>query len=244
MKKILLALSSAMFLFAACGSDDDKGSSDSNQISYVKSITYTDSEGETDQILFTYEKNKLTKLTEISGEEPFVGDFIYADNTVKMVTNDGAESIITLDPSTNAIVKVESSYDEDVYTTNYSYKGGFLASMGDEEFSETYTWSNNNLTTIQEIYDGEIDETFAVAYSDIDNNTNIDFTIWLIDEDPTALQQFITNVSKKIPSSYTITEDGGDGDTYKVEVTTSLDEKGRPAKMTFNGETYTFEYYD
>ncbi len=243
MKKILLALSSAMFLFAACGSDDDGDSKNSNEISYVKSITYTDSEGDMEKITFTYEKNKLTSLAASYKEHSYVSDFTYtSDNSIKMVNNDEeGESILTLDPSTKNLLKVDSKYGEDVFTTNYSYKGVFLASMGDEEYFETYTWSNNNLTKIEEIYDGDVEGTVTVAYSDIDNNTNLDFTIWLIDEDPTALQQFITNISKKIPSTFTITEDG---ETEEVKISTSLDDKGRVAKMIIEDKTYTFEYYD
>jgi len=51
-----------------------------------------------------------------------------------------------------------------------------------------------------------------------------------------ALNQFIKNVSKNIPSSIK------DNDKAPVSITTSLDDKGRPSKLEYNGAIYTFEY--
>lgn len=235
-----------MLLFAACGKDDDEDSKNSKEISYVKTITYTGSDGHMEKIVFTYENNKLKNVTDFYGEESYSFEFKYtSDNSIKMVGDEECETIITLDPSTKTISKIENVYDDVVYTTNYTFKNSFLASTNflayktwECEDSDLYTWSNNNLTEIKKMYEGEVEKSITIAYSDIDNNTNIDIILWMMNSDFVIMSHFIKNISTKIPSSIKI------NDWDELPISTSLDEKGRPTKMTFNGETYTFEYYD
>lgn len=176
--------------------------------------------------------------------------FAFLDNKVKMVCAEGpeyykgAESIITLDPSTNTISKNESM-DGDII--NYSYNAGFLASatITADDYSQLYTWNKENLTTVKDIYKDKLDGLLTITYSDIDNNTNIDFAWFMYTDglDPVAFAQFIKNISKKIPNSMIFTQDG---ETDEVKFSISLDDQGRPVKMVRAGDekTYTFEYYD
>ena len=113
---------------------------------------------------------------------------------------------------------------------------GYLSKISwNENGSIVYAWSNGNLTTIKDTYiydDGKEEETSTIAYSDIENKTNIDFCLWLDDAEPIYTIQFMKNVSKNIPSSVKY------GTGALSIISTTLDEK------VYDGATYTFEYYD
>ncbi len=247
MKKIIYFLSSAIvaiFAFTGCGSDDDDSKESKDKVYNVKSITCTESDGDFDKVTFTYENNKLSKVTYTSENEKKNSrwyKFSYASASSINVSGDNDFSaVITMDASNNVISKIESSfYDEEEYewykdSEIFEFEAGKLSSImyRDEHYfySTILGWENNNIT----LYDG--DEQFI--YSDVKNNTNIDFALWLEEEYFIYTSQFMKNISNNIPSSYKSSYSG------VAVITTTLDEKGRPSKMVFDGDTYTFEYYD
>ena len=148
-----------------------------------------------------------------------------------------------MDATENVISKQEGMYsDGEQYKGTYSFVDGYLSKISwNENGSIVYAWSNGNLTTIKDTYiydDGKEEETSTIAYSDIENKTNIDFCLWLDDAEPIYTIQFMKNVSKNIPSSVKY------GTGALSIISTTLDEKGRPSKMEYDECTYTFEYYD
>ena len=251
MKKVLYLFSVgiiAAFGLCACGSDKPE-KEEENKVYLVKSVTsLNEEEGDFTKTNFTYSNGKLTKVTYVSGGESYTESFSYLENTVTIKDSDGDEQNIILDNSGKAISEWHSLwYSGDgtmhSYDYTYSYDLGFLTkrkcssrnSYGEgEDDVYYYSWTNGNMTKLID----ELGER-TISYSDIKNNTNIDFMLWMWEEtEVSSFAQFIKNVSKNIPSKLT-TEDGS------VKITTTLDEKGRPAKIEY-GEynTFSFEYYD
>lgn len=240
MKKVVYFLSSAivaMFAFTGCGSDDDDSKENKDKVYNVKSITLNSLDYK-EKVSFTYENNKLAKVSSMDDEDNYWEKLSYTSETsINVTDSDGDESVITMDASNNVIVKEEYSwYDEDEEewnkeTTEYDFNGGYLSSInrvGDHIV--LLDWENGNISSYDDI-------TFV--YSNIKNNTNLDFAMLLADGGVSwqLMNQFIKNVSKNIPSSVK------SGNAVGI-ITTTLDEKGRPSKMVFDGDTYTFEYYD
>lgn len=245
MKKVVYFLSSAlvaMFAFTSCGSDDDDSKENKDKVYNVKSITYKNSDGDFDKCTFVYENDKISKVTYTDSDgEMTTLKFTYASaSSINVTSDDGSSVVITMDVANNVISKYESSsYDDEEsewhnYSEIFEFEAGKLSSITSGEEHDFYStilgWENNNIT----LYDG--DEQFI--YSDVKNNTNIDFALWLEEESLIYTSQFMKNISNNIPSSYKSSYSG------VAVITTTLDEKGRPSKMVFDGDTYTFEYYD
>ncbi|MBO7053867.1 MAG: hypothetical protein J6W37_00600 [Bacteroidales bacterium] len=243
--KILSLCLAAMFGLYSCGSDDkDEKKEEKNKVYLVKSLTISE-DGDYVKYTFTYENNKIVKWTGVDSDgETDGGTFSYPSAiSVNYKGFDGEEEVITLDATENVISKQEGMYsDGEQYKGTYSFVDGYLSKISwNENGSIVYAWSNGNLTTIKDTYiydDGKEEETSTIAYSDIENKTNIDFCLWLDDAEPIYTIQFMKNVSKNIPSSVKY------GTGALSIISTTLDEKGRPSKMVYDGCTYTFEYYD
>lgn len=237
MKKVVYFLSSAlvaMFAFTGCGSDDDDSKENKDKVYNVKSITYKNSDGDFAKNTFVYENDKISKVTYTDSDgEMTTLKFTYASaSSINVTSDDGGAAVITMDVANNSISKYEWENDSNPYT--FEFENGKLSSITYRDEHDFYStilgWENNNIT----LYDG--DEQFI--YSDVKNNTNIDFALWLEEEDIYAFRQFIKTISNNIPSSYKSSYIG------VAVINTTLDEKGRPSKMVFGGDTYTFEYYD
>ena len=245
--KILTLCLAAMFGLYSCGSDDkDEKKEEQNKVYLVKNITCTYADGDFSKTSFTYENNKITKVTETNNYNGYMSTETYSYPSANTINysweNDEStgEGIITMNSSENVVANIEySSYFKEE-GERLSDKGVFLYSEGHiEKFSSTdyyynLYWSEGNLTTFKE----DSDYSSNITYSDVKNNTNLDYYLWLNFEDVIfSTSQFIKNVSKNIPSSF---KSEGSLSTIK----TTLDEKGRPSKMVYDGDTYTFEYYD
>lgn len=237
MKKVVYFLSSAivaMFAFTGCGSDDDDSKENKDKVYNVKSIAYKNSDGDFDKYTFVYENDKISKVTYTDSDgEMTTLKFTYASaSSINVTSDDGGAAVITMDVANNSISKYEWENSSNPYI--FEFENGKLSSITSGEEHDFYSailgWENNNIT----LYDG--DEQYI--YSDIKNNTNIDFALWLEEEDIYAFRQFIKTISNNIPSSYKSSYSG------VAVINTTLDEKGRPSKMVFDGDTYTFEYYD
>lgn len=109
-----------------------------------------------------------------------------------------------------------------------------------EDDEETFTWANGNVTP----------NYYETTYSNIQNKTNMDFVLFynlVYSRDKLyfyrIFSQFIKNVSKNIPASQSI--DDGEYGIIKYDFSTTLDEKGRPSKISVDeDESFIFEYYD
>lgn len=236
----------AVFGLYSCGSDKNEDKKEEkNKVYLVKSLTITE-DGDYEKYTLTYENNKVTKITVVDSYGDSYGEtYSYPSATsVNCKFVDGGEGVITMDVTENVISKQEgTNSDGDRYEGTYSFVDGYLSkeSWGENSY-DTYTWLNGNLTSTKDTYmynDGKEEYITTIAYSDIENNTNIDFYLWLDGgADPTYTIQFMKNVSKNVPSS--VKSENG----TPVVISTTLDEKGRPVKMVYDDATYTFEYYD
>jgi len=240
-KTMALCLLAVLGLYS-CGSDkNDDTKEDANKVYLVKSLTITE-DGDYEKYTLTYDNNKITKITIVDSDGETYGEtYSYPSETSINCKSVDGEGVITMDASENVISKQEGVFEGEQYKYTYSFIDGYFSKENSREnYYFTYTWLNGNLTSKKEVFGGgQYENTTTIAYSDIENNTNIDFYLWLgCGADPTYTIQFMKNVSKNIPSS--VKTDGGDIKT----ITTTLDEKGRPSKMVFWDTTYTFEYYD
>lgn len=237
----MCALFASVALFTACGSDDDD--KDEKKVYLVKSISRTNKDGEIDKVVYTYEDGKFKKITDTNDRgKAFWEELSYVSTTsINVIDSDGDEAVYTMDATNNVVKNYESNYG----TETYIYVNGYLSSVKWENKDtedpyvdyENLEWTDGNLTTYR-YGDGEAFSTAVdITYSDIDNKTNFDIFLLLNDGDCLYSTQFIKNVSKKIPSSLK----GGD---QIAIITTTLDEKGRPATVSCEGDTYTFEYFE
>ena len=249
-KFLALCLVGVFGLYSCSNDDKDEKKEEQNKVYLVKSIKLTWGDGSQSQTNFSYENGKLVKVTDIysNGETSWYSLSYPSTTTINYMDSDGDDGVITLDASENVISKAELTWfdEEDGYWVNakasFSFWDGNLTTFKPEEDDVyTYSWSEGNLTTSKNVYyDDERykhEETTLITYSDVKNNTNIDFYLWFEAEDALLTYQFIKSVSKNVPSSIK--------DDYCVStITTTLDEKGRPSKMVYDGHTYTFEYYE
>lgn len=250
--KILTLCLAAVFGLYSCGSDDkDEKKEEKNKVYLVKSIKEKWGDENPSQTNFSYENGKIIKVTNISsdgGTDWYTLSYPSA-TTVNYKDSGGDDGVITLDASENVISTVELTwFDEEGgnYVNekeSFSFLDGNLTTFKYQEVDDVYTyaWSEGNLTTSKNVYSDDEgykhEETTSITYSDVKNNTNIDFYLCFEEGHALFTNQFIKNVSKNVPSSIK--------DNYGIStVTTTLDEKGRPSKMEYNGYTYTFEYYD
>lgn len=246
--KFLALCLAGVFGFYSCGSDDkDEKKEEQNKVYLVKSFTISE-DGDYTKCTITYENNKITKFTYVDFDgDTFGGTFSYPSaNSINVKSNVGSEGVVTMDATENVISKEEgTNSDGDTYKGTYSFIDGYLSKESWSENSyDTYTWLSGNLTSSKSTYvfddgDGKEELVTKIEYSDIENNTNIDLYLWLDNGfDYAHTIQFMKNVSKNIPSSVK------SGAGAPVVISTTLDEKGRPSKMVYDGTTYTFEYYD
>jgi len=226
----------------SCGNDKNEENNENN-VYFVKSITVTVGE-DSQKYTFAYDNDKLSKITYLNywGETNEV-IFSYPSATKINIKSVNREDELTLDAS-NLVSKRTSSESE--ISTSYSFSDGYLSNETYSAESYGYSWSNGNLTTskytlVDEQGSVVSNSSTSIEYSDVKNNTNVDLYLWLERDGQDfcgflALNQFIKNVSKNIPSSVK------DNDKAPVSITTSLDDKGRPSKLEYNGAIYTFEY--
>jgi hypothetical protein len=245
LKFLALCLIGAFGLYS-CGSDEkDDKKEEKNKVYLVKNITCTYTDGDFSKTSFTYENSKITKVTETNNFNGYMSTDIYSYPSANTINysweNDETigEGIITMNATENVVANIEYSsyYKEDGERFSekgvFSYSEGYLAKVSSDEYGYNLNWIEGNLTTFK-----DPDYSSNITYSDVNNNTNLDYYLWLNFEDVLfSTSQFIKNVSKNIPSS--IKSDGS-----LSTITTTLDEKGRPAKMVIDGDTYTFEYYE
>ena len=259
LKFLALCLIGAFGLYS-CGSDDkeDDKKEEKNKVYLVKSITVTYN-GDFSKATLTYDNEKITKFTTVDSDgETYWRTYTYSSaNSINVKDSEGSEGVITMSSSENVISKYESSdtfYNENTEeyeneSTTFSFMDGYLSKY-DEKWGDSYDnykrtttclWADGSVTSIKST-ESEGNHTYesstSITYSDVKNNTNIDFFLFFEDgEDLMCFSQFIKNVSKNIPSSIK-------RDSSLSTITTTLDEKGRPAKMVIDGDTYTFEYYE
>lgn len=232
----------AVLGLVSCG-NDKKEENKENKTYFVKSITMTVG-GESKKYSFEYDNDKLSKITYVD----YFGDsdeftFSYPSATKVNIKSVEREDEITLDASN--VVSTRTSSESD-FATSYTFSNGYLSNETYSAESYTYSWSNGNMTTMGYTIVNEqgsvlSSSSTAIEYSDVTNNTNLDLYIWLERDGQDfcgflALNQFIKNVSKNIPSSVK------DNDNAPVSIKTSLDDKGRPSKLEYDGAVYTFEY--
>ena len=226
----------------SCGNDKNEENSE-NKVYLVKSITIT--EGEASQkYTFAYDNDKLSKITYLDyfGETNEV-PFSYLSDTKVDIKSEKREDEITLNAS-NVVSTRESSATS--YSATYFYTDGYLSSENWSAEIYDHLWSNGNMTTsnytlITEEGKELLSSSIAIGYSDVKNNTNLDLYLWLEKDGQDfcgflAMSQFIKNVSKNIPSSVK------DNDKEPVSITTTLDDKGRPSQLNYDGAIYSFEY--
>lgn len=240
--KFLALCLAGVFGLYSCGSDNkDEKKEEKNKVYLVKSIKSTWGDGNQSQTNFSYENGKIVKVTNIysDGETDWFSLSYPSTTTINYKDSDGDDGVITLDASENVISKVELTW----FKESFSFLDGNLTTFKYQEVDDVYTyaWSEGNLITSKNVYSDDEgykhEETTSITYSDVKNNTNIDFYLWFEEGHALFTNQFIKNVSKNVPSSIK--------DNYGIStVTTTLDEKGRPSKMEYDGDTYTFEYYD
>ena len=242
-----------VFGLYSCGNDDkDEKKEEQNKVYLVKSISCTFTNGYFFKFTFTYDNGKITKFTAVDSDgETSWRTYTYSSaNSINVKDSEGSEGVITMNSSENVISKYESSntfYNENTEryeneSITFSFMDGYLSKYSYSENTSTCLWADGFITSIKNTeYEGNhtIESSTSITYSDVKNNTNIDFFLFFEEgEDLMSFSQFIKNVSKNIPSSYKTDS----GSLYTV--TTTLDEKGRPAKMVIDGEAYTFEYYE
>ncbi len=245
--KILTLCLAGVFGLYSCGSDDkDEKKEEKNKVYLVKSLTISEG-GDHDKYTLVYENDRITNITLVDSDgDTYAETFSYPSATSINCKSVDGEGVITMDATGNVISKEEgTNFDGDTYKGVYSFIDGYLSkeSWGENSY-DTYTWLNGNLTSLKDTYvfedgEGKEERVTKIEYSDIENNTNIDFYLWLYSGANYAYTiQFMKNVSKNIPSSVKY-EEGS-----PAIISTTLDEKGRPSKMIYDGDTYTFEYYD
>ena len=233
-----LSLVAVLGLYS-CGNDKNE----ENKVYLVKSITITVGE-DSQKYTFAYDNDKLSKITYLDyfGETNEV-TFSYLSETKVNIKSEKREDEITLDAS-NVVSTRESS--ETNYSTTYSYTDGYLSSENWSGETYSHSWSNGNMTksnyTLVTAEGEELaNSSIAIGYSDVKNNTNLDLYLWLEKDGQDfcgflAMSQFIKNVSKNIPNSVK------NNDNEPVSITTTLDDKGRPSQLNYDGAIYTFEY--
>lgn len=258
MKKVFYVLSICIIGalgLSSCGKDKDEAKEDDGKVYLVKSITCTDNDS---KYTFTYDNNnRLVKVLKEEDDLIEEGKYSYQGNTITetwTVSNEivpqRLSRVITMDASNEFIsnlIETHTNYYDDGETREYNYPVSFSFNLGyitkeiEEGGEETYTWTNGNVTL----------DNFETTYSNIKNKTNMDFVLFyvmLYGRDNLCFyrifSQFIKNVSKNIPASQSF-DPGGEDDIVKYDFSTTLDEKGRPSKITVDeDESFIFEYYD
>lgn len=238
--KILALCLAGVFGFYSCGNDDkDEKKEEANKVYLIKSIkSIWNEDGSQSQTNFSYENGKIVKVVDVwsDGETVWRSYSYPSATTINCKVNNEEEVIdvvITIDASENVIVKSEATgYDDETF----SYLDGNIKKYSDGSNNYTFTWSEGNLISSKLVDDDNHEFTTAITYSDIKNNTNLDFFLWFDSGSEMFTSQFIKSVSNNLPSSIK--------DSGISTIATTLDDKGRPSKMVYDGYTYTFEYYD
>ena len=253
----------AAFSFYSCGKDKDEAKEDNGKVYMVKSITCSDNENKEvySKYTFTYDNNnRLVKVLKEKDDFVESGTYSYQTNTIteKWAYSDESvvkhlSRVITMNASnefiSNLIETHTYHYNDETeprevnYPVSFSFNSGYLAKetedLGEDKDEEIYTWANGNVSA-----------RYETSYSNIQNKTNMDFVLFYETVYSRGnlcfyriFSQFIKNVSKNIPNSQSI--DDGEYGTVKYEISTLLDEKGRPSKITVDEEEcFFFEYYD
>ena len=252
-KLLALGLVAAFGLYS-CGKDKDDVKENDGKVYLVKSIKCT---GDDSKYTFTYDNNnRLIKVLKEEDDNIENGTYSYEGNNIteKWTYSDEDQfkhlsRVITMDASNEFIsnlIETHTYYYDDGsepreynYPVSFSFNSGYFTKEIEEAGEETYTWANGNVTA-----------NYETSYSNVQNKTNMDFvlfyeTVYLRDNlcFYRIFSQFIKNVSKNIPASQSI--DDGEYGIVKYDFSTTLDEKGRPSKITVDEEEcFFFEYYD
>ncbi len=153
---------------------------------------------------FTYDaQGRVVQESILADGELLVTTYEYNEGTVvatRSIDNNIHYSTIvyTLAPGRDiSSEETDSDVPEASYTLSYQYQNGCLTAIGESGYMSTYTWSDGNLTGMD---DGEVE----VAYN-TDNCTG-KVELWLLasfDDLSMALQGYFGNGTKNRPISVT-----------------------------------------
>lgn len=243
MKKVLWFLCGTFItlgLFSACNKKDDTNPESKDAMYYLKSMKKID--GKDNSIIkeetYVYKDKKLTQVLTNMYDETFNTTYTYSSD--KIIRQDVDYGETTMETNNNIVISRKNKNED----FSYTYESNFLSTISgilDNTcfWKELYKYVDGNLISFQLFDDDNLDEECSFEYSNIVNKTNVDFGNFLYNEDETcSFSQFIGNVSKNIPIKVS-TDYGGSSD-----ITISLDSKGRPTKIVFDGDEYEFEYYE
>ncbi len=226
--------------FSACKEDEEKenngtgnGGTPARQAMStsgrnIKTLSINSGGNEDDAVAnFTYDaQGRVVQESLLVDGECMTTTYEYNEGTVvatRSIDNMPYSTIVyTLaDGLVTGSVETNSDDPDDTYTVSYQYQNRCLTAMGKSDDMSTYTWSNGNLTGMD---DGDVE----VAYN-TDNCTG-KVELWLLasfDDLSMALQGYFGNGTKNRPISLT---NNFVGATFTI--TYEVDSYGDPTTIT------------
>jgi len=232
------------FNFVSC-SKDEEGSNPDKQTKRLVSVSYTNEDGDKDNLQIEYENGKVSKTTTTYYDDGLNTDiytYSYSGNTVTEVHKGGRTTNYKLNDN-GYITEGLSTDGSDIW--EFGYSGNFLTSVvltysvtGRKDIDEKFTYNNEGLLT------SDSDGFDYIEYTDIPNIGNLFLTY--SDEYPLtgiSIQAFyagiLGNAAKRLPKE---ARSGDYRETYSYE----LDKDGYVKNCTITqkdydgGKTYTY----
>lgn len=178
---IYLALT-AVISFSSCGdnnSDSPEKPVEKPQVKHITRILQEEVNGDLTELIFSYDsEGRVTSMVEKDTDKTRASytytkshTFTYGDNTIIVKRNDDETYTYSLlnGRITNSRREYKYSSGTKTKVTSYSYDNqGHLKSMNENDESNTYTWTGDNLTEIDETFqenDGERHHTYKLEYN-------------------------------------------------------------------------------
>lgn len=186
-----------------------------------------------DYFSFTYNNDRqLTSFTQGADGESATADVIWTSTNI--VYKYGGYDLITAFLDDNGNAKSITNINGESIT--YNYENGYLVSYSANtlagNMSGQIKWKDGNLAEMKHCTN-ELAKTYAYEYSDIPNNTNLDFGIMIVGTTfPLPLGKGIKNLLKHADLYYESTLVESTNATYE------FDSLNRPVKLISNGISY------